>query len=275
MSQRFTVVLFWLMAAAGASAQTSTVLTYNIRCENGHDRKDRWELRKDALANTVLEHKPSIIALQEVLREQLAFLKERWPGYAQFGVGRDDGMGSGEFAPIFYDTSAFAFLEGKTIWLSPTPDVPSMGWDASCNRIVTLVILRERSSGDSLWVANTHWDAEGKEARRQSARIVFDLLTGPIARGRRTIFMGDLNAKSSEEPIRYLRAHLTDACPKGRRCRGTFNGFDRLRLLSRRVDYVWLSPGSWSVDAYDIPRPKVGCRQVSDHFPVVVVLRAK
>ena len=61
-------------------AQTYTVMTYNIRYANGHDSKNRWELRSEALANTVLEHKPQIIGLQEVLHEQLTYVKDRWPG---------------------------------------------------------------------------------------------------------------------------------------------------------------------------------------------------
>lgn len=270
---------WWLLLICGwgspSNAQVIPVVTYNIRYANAHDNKDGWERRKDALASAVLAQEPGIIGLQEVLREQLAFLKDRWPAYAHFGVGRDDGRDGGEFAPVFYDTSRFVILEGTTIWLSPTPDVPSRGWDATCNRIVTLAVLRDRSSGDSLWVANTHWDAEGKEARQQSAFVVCGLLAGPIARGQRIIFMGDLNAKSREGPIRYLRDRLSDACPKGRRGRGTFNGFNRLRLFSKRIDYVWLSPGKWEVDGYEVRHPKVKCRQVSDHFPVIVRLKPR
>ena len=190
-------------------------------------------------------------------------------------MGRDNAHESGEYAPVFYDTATFTLLKGRTIWLSPSPEIPSMGWDATCNRIVTLVILLDRSSGDSLWVANTHWDAAGDEARQHSARIVVDLLAGPIARGKRTIFMGDLNAKAKEEPIHYLRDRLSDACPKGKKGRGTFNRFNRLRMFSKRIDYVWLSPDRWNVENYTVPRPKVKCRQVSDHFPVVVKLRAR
>lgn len=269
------ILLLLCMPAMRTTAQEFTVLTYNIRYENGHDRKDRWELRKEAVANTVLEHRPSIIGLQEVLREQLAYLKDRWPGYGHFGVARDDGRESGEFAPIFFDTTGFELLEGRTIWLSPTPDEPSLGWDATCKRIVTLVVLRDRYSGDSLWVTNTHWDAEGKEARRHSARMITELLSGPDARGQRWIFMGDLNARSSEEPIQYLQQNMVDACPKNRRSRGTFNGFKRLRLFSKRIDYIWLAQGRWSVEGYEVPRPKVNCRQVSDHFPVLARLRAR
>lgn len=53
------------------------------------------------------------------------------PTYAHVGVGRDDGSKAGEYSCIFYDRTKFEEIKWKTIWLSPTPDVPgSKGWDA-------------------------------------------------------------------------------------------------------------------------------------------------
>lgn len=252
-----------------------TVMTWNIRYMNGHDRKDRWELRRDAMAAELREAHPHILGLQEVLREQLAYLKEQLPGYAHFGVGRDDGAESGEFAPVLWDTTRFTLLTGRTVWLSPTPDVPSMGWDATCRRIVTLVALRELGTEDTVWVANTHWDHEGRVAREHSARMVTELLA-PLQGPRSTaLFMGDLNATPREAPVRSLAEHLVDACPKGRRGRGTFNGFKRLRMIARRIDYIWTTPERWTVEEYRVPRPKVRCRQVSDHYPVIVRMARK
>ena len=52
------------------------------------------------------------------------------PSYGHVGVGRDDGMQAGEYSPIFYDRRRFEVVDWKTIWLSPTPEVPgSKGWD--------------------------------------------------------------------------------------------------------------------------------------------------
>lgn len=251
-----------------------TLVTWNIRYLNGHDRKDRWELRREALAGEVLRQGAQLIGLQEVLREQLGYLRAQWPGYGCFGVGRDDGDGSGEHAPVLWDTTRFTLVLGRTIWLSPTPDVPSMGWDATCRRIITLVGLREAGTGDTVWVANTHWDHEGRTAREHSARMTVDLLAPLIARGQQVIFMGDLNATRRQRPVRLLAEHLADAGQ--RRCaRSTFNGFKRLRLFGRRIDHVWLAPGRFTVQAFTVPHPKVNGRHVSDHFPVVVKLRAK
>jgi endonuclease/exonuclease/phosphatase family metal-dependent hydrolase len=267
------LLIFLAMGTLVHAGDPLTVMTWNIRYMNGHDRKDRWELRREAMVTELRAQHPHILGLQEVLREQLAYLKEQLPGYAHFGVGRDDGAESGEFAPVLWDTTHFTLLTGRTVWLSPTPDVPSMGWDATCRRIVTLVELREAGTGDTVWVANTHWDHEGRVAREHSARMITELLA-PLAGPRSAVlFLGDLNATPRETPVQHLTTLLEDACPKGKRGRGTFNGFKRLRMFARRIDYIWMTPAHWHVEHYAVPRPKVKGRQVSDHFPVIVRLR--
>ena len=256
-------------------AQDYTVLTYNIRYDNPNDSPDRWDLRKEALADEVMAHKPQLIGVQEALVQQVTFLDQRWPGYQRFGVGRDDGKAKGEFSPVYFDSTVFALVEGRTVWLSPTTGTPSKGWDAACERIATLVILRDKSKGDSLWVVNTHWDHVGVEAREQSARIVREILAPALARGKHVILMGDLNATPDDEPIASLRASFMDSCPSERGAEGTFNGFKLHLTTFKRIDYVWLSPQNWKVLSYEVPHPMVRGRQMSDHFPVVVRLGTK
>jgi|GEM_PF-377548 len=272
---RFLLLAAIALTISRSAAQDYTVLTYNIRYDNANDGLDRWDLRKEALAIDVMAHKPQLIGLQEALSHQVEFLDQRWGGYTRFGVGRDDGKAKGEFSPVYVDSTVFALVEGRTVWLSPACDMPSKGWDAACERIATLVILRDKSNGDSLWVVNTHWDHVGVEARRQSARMVQEILSPALTRGRRVILMGDLNATANDEPIALLDKWLDDSCPADRANEGTFNGFKLDQTTFKRIDYVWLSPLDWVVLAYDVPHPLTNGRHLSDHFPVVVQLRAK
>jgi endonuclease/exonuclease/phosphatase family metal-dependent hydrolase len=115
------------------------------------------------------------------------------PTYAHVGVGRDDGVKAGEYSCIFYDRTKFEEIKWKTIWLSPTPDVPgSKGWDAvssadltlllhqnwplkdgqDCVRIATFLSLRMRETGEVLYVINTHYDHRGFQARAESSRTI-------------------------------------------------------------------------------------------------------
>jgi endonuclease/exonuclease/phosphatase family metal-dependent hydrolase len=262
------------LAMASLQGQTYTALTWNIRYDRPQDSLDRWDLRKEALAKEVLQIRPQVVALQEVLWNQAEYLDEQWPGYRRFGVGRDDGLKSGEYSPVYYDTTVFTLLNGRTVWLSETPDRPGFGWDASCNRVASMVTLHDRTTGDSLWVVSTHWDHEGRRARVESARLIHAQLAPILARGRRVILMGDMNAKPHAAPVRYLRKHFTDA-NRGAPRRGTFNHFKLRKHCFKRIDYIWLSPGTFVVTSFDVPQPRVNGRQMSDHFPVVVTLQVR
>jgi endonuclease/exonuclease/phosphatase family metal-dependent hydrolase len=262
------------LALASLQGQSYTALTWNIRYDRPQDSLDRWDRRQEALAQEVLRYHPQVIALQEVLWNQAEYLDEQWPAYRRFGVGRDDGKKSGEYSPVYYDTTVFSLITGRTVWLSETPDQPGFGWDASCNRVASIVTLRDKASGDSLWVVSTHWDHEGRVARVESARLIHAHMAPIMQRGRRVIFMGDMNAKPHAKPVRYLRKYFTDA-NQGTPKRGTFNHFKLRKHCFKRIDYVWLSPGTFNVTSFDVPHPRVNGRQMSDHFPVVVTLRVQ
>lgn len=257
---------------AGAQPDTITVVTYNIRYDNPDDGPDRWDLRKEALSGLVSGLRPSIIGLQEGLAHQLTYLDAQWPGHARFGVGREDGDRRGEFSPIYYDTARFELAEGRTFWLSPTPDTVSKGWDAACERIATWALLRDRVRGDSLLVVNTHWDHVGSEARLRSAELLLGLIHPLLVQGKDVLLMGDLNATPDDAALRVLDQLLLNACPDQQADQGTYNGFGRQQPPLPRIDHVLITPTRWRVVGYAVPKPLVNGRQVSDHFPVVVTL---
>lgn len=254
---------------AGAQDRAFTVITWNIRNDNPHDGENAWALRREALAAEVLGHRPAIIALQEALIGQVRFLDGRFGGYRRYGVGREDGKERGEFAPVWVDTARFDLLQGRTLWLSSSPSRPGKGWDAACERIATILILRDRSSGDSLWLVNTHWDHRGEQARRHSAALLLAELKGPLDQGRSVLFMGDLNAAPDAEPLQKLYTRFADACPPQRNAEGTFNGFDPAPAASPRIDYVLYAGAALEALDYDVPRPTLRGRPLSDHYPVM------
>jgi len=269
-------ILAWstVLCASMACAQpdTLTVITYNVRFDNPADSADRWDLRKAALARVVMDERPAVIGLQECLAHQLTYLDQQWPGYKRFGVGRDDGAEAGEFSPIYFDTMRFTLREGHTVWLSPTPDTVSKGWDAACVRIATIAVLLDRLKGDSIVVVNTHWDHMGVQARWHSARLLIERLHPMLVSGQDVLLMGDLNATVDEASVQALGQHLLSTCPDNLSTTGTFNGFGRTPPPGPRIDHVLISPTRWRVRSYTVPRPKVNGREVSDHYPVVVRL---
>ena len=91
-----------------------------------------------------------------------------WVSY--IGAGRDDGEDAGEHSAIFYKTSRFDLLDKGNFWFSETPDVPGKGWDATCcNRICSWGKFRDKESGKVFYFFNSHYDHQGKVARRESS----------------------------------------------------------------------------------------------------------
>ena len=71
--------------------------------------------------------------------------------------------------PLFFNKKKFILVNSGTFWLSETPEKPSMGWDASYNRVVTWGKFKSKVSGKHFLVFNTHFDHRGDEARKNSA----------------------------------------------------------------------------------------------------------
>ncbi|RSH94716.1 hypothetical protein EHS25_004521 [Saitozyma podzolica] len=187
-----------------------------------------WAERRSRLVDALLGTGPlDIVGFQEVYHNQLMdFAQLLGPTYAHVGVGRDDGAKAGEYSCIFYDRTKFEEIKWKTIWLSPTPDVPgSKGWDAENVRIATFLSLRMKVTGEVLYVINTHYDHRGFQARAESSRMIrehaFEWVTGVeeelgLADKHRgpVILMGDLN--SHPEMDGYLLLTSPKPLPSGK-----------------------------------------------------------
>ncbi len=148
------------------------IMSYNIRYDNPDDGINAWGKRKENVASLIRFYQADLIGLQEVLYKQLTYLEQQLAGYGRIGVGRDDGKQQGEFSPIFYAKEKLALLDQGTFWLSDTPDRPSVGWDASMERIATWGQFRHEASGDTVFFFNTHFDHRGEQAREESARLL-------------------------------------------------------------------------------------------------------
>ena len=143
----------WLLVAAlsflvpAASAREPApfrVMTYNIRLNLASDGANAWPHRRAWVASQIEWLRPDLFGLQEVTPDQRADIGADLPNYRFIGGGRDDGRDKGEASPLAFDPKKFELLDSGMFWLSPTPTIPSKGWDAAYNRIVTWARLRAR-----------------------------------------------------------------------------------------------------------------------------------
>ncbi len=276
------VLLGWTAQAADSTAVSMRVMSYNIRYDSPQDsgRVD-WEHRRDMVASMIRFHAPDVVGTQEGMLHQLYDLEKRLSGYEWIGVGREEG--GNEFSAIFYRTDRLELLEHHTFWLSPTPAEPgSKGWDAALPRIVTWGRFRDRTTGDTVFVANTHFDHEGEEARRKSARFLAEAV-GDWSEGASTVLMGDLNARVGSAPYEALTQPDSSASgPPLRDAKevaeqphhgplSTFNGFDESVTPEHRIDYVLVGP-SVEVRRHGHLNAKWDGAYPSDHLPVLADL---
>ena len=167
-----TIGLILFFIASMTYAQNMTFLTYNIRYGLANDGENRWDIRKDGLAKQIQFYEPDVFGVQEALGFQVAYLDSILEQYDYYGVGRDDGKEEGEYSAIFYKRDRFTILKKSTFWLSETPDKVSVGWDAALPRICTVLLVKEKISGQTLWIMNTHFDHKGEKARENSVRLI-------------------------------------------------------------------------------------------------------
>lgn len=255
------------------------VMSYNIRYDNPDDGPNRWELRRERLANLVRLQRPDFAGMQEPLHHQLEWLDGELSGMEWIGVGRSDGAESGEYSPIFYNSARFELVAGSdsTIWLSPAPGgTGSRGWDAALPRILTFGIFRERESGQQIMVFNTHFDHRGDTARAESARLIAETvrkLAG--SEGLPAVITGDFNATPDSEPYAIMTdGELRDAYSASELPHVgplfTYEGFEVGGSEDpRRIDYIFVNEAV-NIRSHAILSTFRDRRYPSDHLPVVV-----
>ncbi|MDR2556187.1 MAG: endonuclease, partial [Bacteroidales bacterium] len=154
-----TLCVLTLSACNNSKENTFIAATYNIRYLNETDNAT-WKERFKHITELIEYHEFDLFGTQEGLPEQLADLKAALPQFDFYGQGRD-GNGEGEHSAIFYKTEKYRVLDKGDFWLSATPDVPSLSWDATCcNRICSWVKLQEKETKNIFFVFNAHYDYE-------------------------------------------------------------------------------------------------------------------
>jgi endonuclease/exonuclease/phosphatase family metal-dependent hydrolase len=230
-------------------------------------------------ASMIRSHGAHSAGLQEAQRHQVDDLAERLPGYAWFGVGRDDGNDAGEFVAIFYRKDRLELLDQNTFWLSETPGLAgSRSWESSCPRTVTWGEFRDRGTEKRFFHFNTHFDNHSEEARRLSAKLLLRKID-EIAGDSPVIVTGDLNCGEADPPYKILTTGdekpenaLADAIKVSidghHGPSGTFSAFGKQGTPGHRIDFILVGNGV-SVLQHGILAETFDGRFPSDHFPVL------
>jgi endonuclease/exonuclease/phosphatase family metal-dependent hydrolase len=286
MNRNLLILSALVLVINGCAAKTSfsglaiqlNVMTFNVRYDNPADSANNWKYRRDFAASMILNNKVDVMGTQEVLSNQLTDLLGAMPQYSYVGVGRKDGKTAGEYSAVFYRKDKFELLRSGTFWLSENPNAIGIkGWDAALERIVTWVVLKDKTTGKEFAFINTHFDHIGQVARRESAKLLLAKVD-EIANGLPVIISGDLNSTPDSEVIKILTDinssnHLTDSRAIATEILGpawTFHGFGSVAVESRTIiDYIFVK-NKVTVQQVSVLSEMLGKLYLSDHNPVLI-----
>jgi endonuclease/exonuclease/phosphatase family metal-dependent hydrolase len=271
----FFMILYLVVISGPLTGQSSVFLTFNIRFDNPGDGENNWHHRKQNVVELISHYDASIVGTQEGLNHQVEYIDSCLSDFTYIGVGRDDGISKGEYCAIFFDSTILKVINEGTFWLSETPGVVSVGWDASMERICTYGLFEHHCSGQKLWVFNTHFDHIGPEARANSARLILEKIEETNTNNLPVVLMGDFNATPDDKPIKILVKGITDALTISEKPFygpiGTFNGFTD-DIMTRRIDYIFVN--NLDVLSYThIDDRRKNNLHVSDHLAVMIIAR--
>lgn len=271
------------------------ITTYNIRYATEKPVADEkfWKVRCRKVCNQLrfitAGHESPFLCLQEALHAQVHDIQAQLgSSWAFVGRGRGEDEADGEYSPIFYRSETWKCVRSQTRWLSPTPDVPSRGWDARHNRIVTLGEFLHMETGTSVVVLNTHFDNVGSRARAESAKLLIKFAKewgaedGTRAPPSAVLVAGDFNSEPDDEAYKVMTASgsgmsdIADLVPDDEHYGNspTYTSFGEPNETPLRIDFLFIQePRTATINTFGVLANSFDDRLLlSDHRPVVADL---
>ncbi len=256
--------------------ETLRVMTFNICCSNIDEQT--LEYRNAGVTNTLLKSNADSIGLQEATVHWLKLLysnEEITNKYGIVGIGRDSGLPFTEnsneyeeYTPILYKKDKYNLIDSGNFWLSETPEKASLGWDAGWNRIVTWVILESKENKFKYVHINTHFDAVGSEARKNSIPLILNKVKEfsdyPV------VFSGDLNSFEQNIGYKDLTADIlkdTKYSAPDTMSFQTFHAGQPEVFKNYILDYIFIN-NNFTAKKYRVVTKNYNNKFLSDHYPV-------
>jgi endonuclease/exonuclease/phosphatase family metal-dependent hydrolase len=276
----FAIYVVFLSGCSNSARDAIKVMTLNLRYDNPDDSANAWTRRIPVVCDFLVDERPDLLGMQEVLYHQYELLDTVLKDYSSIGVGRSDGAKAGEMNPVFFRKDRFDLVRTKTFWLSETPEMPgSMAWGANLPRIVTWVELADKNSNEHLFFFNTHYANDSDSARIMSSELLL-FKADSISAGFPLVITGDFNMLPSSKGYSILTGpfesipllkdsyDISQKNPDGPVY--TFNGFSD-KPGSGRIDYIFVRDGMRVLNHNTIIKKEKGI-YISDHWPVMATV---
>lgn len=256
--------------AQAVSTQDVTIMTYNVKISG--DGLRAVERRIPLIADEIKEYTPDSFGLQEADKSWVDGIAAELADYAHVEKYREDGIEKGESSAIFYLKDKYTLVDSGHFWLSETPDKPSFGWDAACERIASWAILKNKETGFTYAHFNAHLDHVGKQAPAESVALISAKIAD-IAPDIPVVLTGDFNFSEGcanynnilscgLKDTKYLAAEYDD--------HATYHGYHVVMPDTKPIDYIFVNSYVSSVKSSRIDSDAIRHLFASDHFPIIV-----
>ncbi|MBF9255705.1 endonuclease/exonuclease/phosphatase family protein [Pontibacter sp. 172403-2] len=244
-------------ASAASGKNQLRVMTYNIHHANPPSKAESGEIDLDAIANTIRNQNPDIVALQEVdvntgrsgPVNQAEAIAEKLGMHAYFGRAIDYGGG-------YYGV---AILSKYPLTETTVTHLPEEADPKAEDRVLTTAKIT-LPGGKAIRFGSTHLDVRSAGNRDQQVRTIND-----IAAKEKIPFIvaGDFNATPESSAIAELDKRFTRTCISD--CAPTIP----VNNPTRTIDFIAFTKDS----PFQVVSQKVIPETyASDHLPVVVTL---
>lgn len=156
-------------------------------------------------------------------------------------------------SPIIYRPSIWHLKQWETRWLSETPTIPSRGFDASSIRIVTIGHFVHSKTGQNVLILSTHLDDQGRQSRRESAKIILEGIQSFIGLNKfsAVLLAGDFNSPPDDEAYQIITSpdsimeDIGVQIPKAKHYGNemTFTSFGDVDSKPSRIDFIFSRKG--------------------------------
>jgi endonuclease/exonuclease/phosphatase family metal-dependent hydrolase len=251
------------------------LITSNIRFDNPADGQHAWPLRREFLAQTLLQHNPDIIATQEGRFHQLKDLETLLPDFELVDPHRS--WIKERMYPSFYlKKGQFEFCNSGDSWLSETPDVAgSLSFNSAFPRLMTWMKIQIKDTHKNLLVINTHLDHVKEETRKAQTKVLIQEIKKLWQENSYLIIMGDFNDNPDSEVRSILNEelHLTDAWKIFNSSEETsHHSFKGELEYGTRIDWI-MTDSRLKLEKCLMDKNQRDGLYPSDHFPIVCEIK--
>lgn len=255
------------------------VMTQNMRNSDDPDGNS-VSTRYDRFVQMLADYKPDVIGTQEngtnwMIRLEKLFKKMDDSGNGsiyKYGMVGESVEGAGKTGggrnTILYRMDRFELVETGTFWLSETPEYASTLPRASHMRTCTWATLKDKQTGETILVANTHLDHTSSSFRLAQMNILLEYLSEKFSQYP-CYLTGDMNTGSHSDTYAAITETFQDSHKTAwadlSTETGTFHGYSGHGYSE--IDFVFHDDSSTPVSYEIISKDYDGV--VSDHFGVM------